>query len=114
MEQKYKKNNKPNFLKIFFNFAREIFRENIMKRIFFLVLMISNLSFSQVQDPFAYIDLTNIHIGSHAKDRLCTSITEIKAFYEDGEYDVIFYSDDNSNNNIYPPNRFFIGLRKKL
>lgn len=84
-----------------------------MRKIFLLMLLVSNLSFSQVQESFAYIDLTNIYIGSYARDRLCTSITEIKAIYEDGGYDVIFYSDDNSNDNIYPSDKLSIGLKKK-
>ncbi|CEN47493.1 hypothetical protein CCAN2_1820018 [Capnocytophaga canimorsus] len=53
-----------------------------------------------------------MYIKSHAEDRLCTSITEIKAIYEGGGHDVIFYSDDNSESDIYPPNRLSIELKK--
>ncbi|GIJ97556.1 hypothetical protein CAPN001_21250 [Capnocytophaga stomatis] len=85
-----------------------------MRRIVFFILLLSNLSFSQEENPFAYIDLTNMHIISYAEDRLCTSITEIKAIYEGGGYEVIFYSDDNSNSNIYPPNKHSTILKKKV
>ncbi|WP_373309670.1 hypothetical protein, partial [Capnocytophaga cynodegmi] len=85
-----------------------------MRRIIFFIVLLSNLSFSQEENPFALMDLTNIYIKSRARDRLCTSIAEIKVVYKDGESEIILYIDDNSKNELYPADRYSIKLKKEV